>query len=432
MWDRAKTAAAAVGSVIGTLSRSVDLRKRLKNAVAAASSAIGALMEGAVSALQATRKRGAAAGWTKVALAAAASVIQAAIHRCAAVGWARLALGAAASVILLGCISLLLWVAAPVETRGDGPADGATVLFTVAPGATFAQVTDTLVARGLVRRPLLFRIYGRLRRDDRSVRSGTYALAAGGGWSNLLDALVEGRVRMVPVTIPEGFTLPQIATRVAGITELAADTVQVRLDGDSAHVRWSLPGPGLEGYLFPDTYLFARGVPLEAVVGAMSERYRSYWTPERRARTAELGLSEREVVTLASIIQAEVRVPGEMATISAVYHNRLRIGMRLQADPTVLYALGGHRPRLLFAAIDSVADNPYNTYTRSGLPPGPIGAPGAAALDAALQPAEVDYLYFVANADGSHTFSRTLSEHNRARARARARREASAANPRGR
>ncbi len=406
VWDPAKAAATAAGSAIGAVARSIDLRKRMKDAAAASGSAVRALFADARYGLQWAIRRGAALGWTKIGLAATASLI------------------------LFGCVSLLLWVAAPVETRDDGPADGETVLFTVAPGATFEQITDTLVARGLVRRPLLFRIYGRVRRDDRNVRSGRYALAAGSGWRNLLDALVEGRVRMVPVTIPEGFTLPQIATRVAGITVLAADTVEVRLDGDSAHVQWSVPGPGLEGYLFPDTYLFARGVPLEAVVEAMSERYRSYWTLERQARAAELGLSEREVVTLASIIQAEVRVPGEMPTISAVYHNRLRIGMLLQADPTVLYALGGHRPRLLFAAIDSVADNPYNTYTRGGLPPGPIGAPGAAALDAALHPAEVDYLYFVANADGSHTFSRTLTEHNRARARAR--REASALTPGGR
>ena len=367
-------------------------------------------------------------GWVKAA-AGAASAMRAVIRRGAALGWPSIVLGAAACVILLGGVSVLLWLAAPVETPGAAPADGETVVFTVAPGATFGQITDTLAARGLIRRPLLFRVYGRLRRDERNVRSGTYALDAGTGWASLLDALVEGRVRMVAVTIPEGFTLPRIATRIAAITELPADTVRVRLEGEDAHARWNLPGPGLEGFLFPDTYLFAAGVPLDAVVEAMSERYRSYWTPEREARAAELGLSEREVVTLASIIQAEARVSGEMPAISAVYHNRLRIGMLLQADPTVLYALGGHRRRLLFAAIDSVADHPYNTYTQGGLPPGPIGAPGAAALDAALHPAEVDYLYFVANADGSHTFSRTLSAHNRAVARAR--RGASGAGPGG-
>ncbi len=383
--------------------------------------------------------RKASRGWARVAADAAsmlrrgvagtASAVRAVTTWGAAPGWPKIVLRAAACVILLGGGSVMLWLAAPVEPPRTAPADGETVVFTVAPGATFGQITDTLVARGLIRRPLLFRVYGRLRRDDRNVRAGTYALNAGTGWGRLLDALVEGRVRMVPVTIPEGFTLPRIATRIAGITELPADTVRLRLGGQDAHTRWNLPGPGLEGYLFPDTYLFAGGVPLDAVVGAMSERYRSYWTPEREARTTELGLSEREVVTLASIIQAEARVADEMPAISAVYHNRLRIGMLLQADPTVLYALGGHRPRLLYAAMDSVADHPYNTYTQGGLPPGPIGAPGAAALDAALHPAEVDYLYFVANADGSHTFSRTLSEHNRAVTRAR--REAAGAGPGG-
>ncbi len=363
------------------------------------------------------------------AATAAGSAVRTAGRRAASTGRMRIALAAVASAILLGGAPAALWLASPAGTPGETPARGETVPFTVPAGAAFGQITDTLVARGLVRRPLLFRVYGRLRRDERNIRSGTYAIDAGTGWPNLLDALVEGRVRMVPVTVPEGYTLPRIAARLADVTGLTADAVRAGLEEEDAHARWNLPGPGLEGYLFPDTYLFARGVPLEAVVRAMTERYRSYWTPARLARAEELELSEREVTTLASIVQAEARVPSEMPAISAVYHNRLRVGMLLQADPTVLYALGGHRPRLLFAAIDSVAGNPYNTYAQGGLPPGPIGAPGADALDAALRPAEADYLYFVANADGSHTFSRTLTEHNRAVARAR--RETARAGPGG-
>jgi UPF0755 protein len=130
-------------------------------------------------------------------------------------------------------------------------------------------------------------------------------------------------------------------------------------------------------------------------------------------------MTEREIVTLASVIQAEARHVEEMPRISSVYHNRLELGWLLQADPTVLYALGGPRQRLLFAAIDSVADHPYNTYTQPGLPPGPIGAPGESAIEAALYPAEEDFLYFVARMDGTHAFSRTLAEHNRAVAQAR-------------
>tara|TARA_B100001123_G_scaffold64090_1_gene70534 strand:- start:3202 stop:3690 length:489 start_codon:yes stop_codon:yes gene_type:complete len=151
----------------------------------------------------------------------------------------------------------------------------------------------------------------------------------------------------------------------------------------------------------------------------MTDRYRSFWNPERRQSLEEIGISEREAVTLASIVQAEARHWDEMPTIAAVYLNRVRRRYPLQADPTVLYALGGPRERLLFAAIDSVADHPYNTYTQPGIPPGPIGSPGDAALQAVLNPREVDYLYFVARPDGSHVFTRTLAEHNRAKALAR-------------
>jgi UPF0755 protein len=152
---------------------------------------------------------------------------------------------------------------------------------------------------------------------------------------------------------------------------------------------------------------------------AMVARYHAIWTPPRRALLDSLGRTEAEAVTLASIVQAEARRSEEMPRIAGVYVNRLRLGMLLQADPTVLYALGGYRERLLFAAIDSVATHPYNTYTQAGLPPGPIGSPGEQAIDAALHPTG-DFLYFVAWPDGTHLFTRTLAEHNEAVGRARA------------
>ena len=215
------------------------------------------------------------------------------------------------------------------------------------------------------------------------------------------------------VTIPEGFRLTQIAERIAPITGLPPDSVLTRLRAPGVDSLVGVPGPGLEGYLFPDTYRFAPGVGVGTVVRTMVARYHAFWTPERRARLDSLGMSEQQVVTLASIVQAEAQVVDEMPRIAAVYRNRLRRGMLLQADPTVLYALGGPRERLLYAAIDSVADDPYNTYRRRGLPPGPIGSPGEAALDAALHPSDEPYLYFVARLDGTHVFSRTLAEHNR-------------------
>jgi UPF0755 protein len=315
----------------------------------------------------------------------------------------------------------MLFAAALLVGCGGPPAepDGELVEFTVPPGASMGQVTDTLVARELVSRPTLFRALARLRGDDRSIRAGRYRVALGTGWGDLLDHLVQGRMVTVALTIPEGFTLAQMVPRLASLAELDPEEVRERLAAYEEEDRWEVPGPGLEGYLFPDTYHFVPGVSLESVVGAMVERYQALWTPERIARLEELGMSRREIMTLASIIQGEARRTEEMPRISAVFHNRLRIGYLLQADPTVQYALGERRERLLYADIDSVADHPYNTYTQPGLPPGPIGAPGEEALDAALLPEDSEYLYFVARPDGTHIFTRTLREHNRARVEAR-------------
>jgi UPF0755 protein len=302
---------------------------------------------------------------------------------------------------------------------GGPPPGGEPVAFSVPSGASFLAVVDTLQDRGLVGRPRLFRAYARFRGADRQVRSGPYAILPGTSWSDILTVLTEGRVLTEQLTIPEGFRLTQIVPRVAEITTLDPDTILARLTGDSLEVRWNVPGPGLEGYLFPESYHFARGVPLDEVVEAMVMGYQGFWTSDRVARRETLGMTERELVTLASIVQAEARATWEMPIIASVYHNRLARGQRLQADPTVLYALGGYRPRLLFAAMDSVAGHPYNTYTQPGLPPGPINSPGMEALSAALYPEETDFLYFVARTDGTHIFSTTLAEHNQAVAQMR-------------
>lgn len=297
------------------------------------------------------------------------------------------------------------------------------VAVSVPAGSGFSAVVDTLSARGIVGRPGLFTVYARLRGADREVRAGRYALAPGSSWNEVIRVLTQGNVVTVPVTIPEGFTLTQMAPRIAEISGVPADSVLAYLAGDEVVEDLGIPGPTPEGYLFPDTYRFTPGTRVSTVVETMVDRYRAVWTPERRASLAEIDMTERELVTLASIIQAEARQVQEMPLISGVYHRRLDLGWLLQADPTVLYALGGPRERLLYAAIDSVADNPYNTYRQGGLPPGPIGAPGELAIDAALAP-EGDYLFFVARPDGSHVFTRSLADHNRAKAESQRMREA--------
>ncbi len=288
-------------------------------------------------------------------------------------------------------------------------------------GTPFQAVVDTLADREVITRSLLFSIYGRLRGLDRTVKAGTYRLPRGARFGEVHAVLAQGRVVTFPMLFPEGLTIRRMVGRIADAAGSDSASVARFLEDEDLHLRWEVPGPGLEGYLFPDTYRFAQGVGTERVVSAMIARYHNYWTPERRERLVESGMTEREAVTLASIIQAEAGNIAEMRTISSVFHNRLRIGMRLQADPTIHYALPpGYRPRLLYAAMDSVADHPYNTYTHAGLPPGPICAPGADALDAALNPADTDYLYFVAGGGNQHVFSRSLEEHNAAIRRIRA------------
>lgn len=310
--------------------------------------------------------------------------------------------------------------AAPEE--GGGPGDSAAtdgVTVHIPDGATFREVTDTLESHDLIDWPRIFRIRARLTGRDRLVKAGTYRFARDARGSQILRVLAQGRVITHPVTFPEGLTVLAMAGLIARITGNDSAAVAEELSEDDAHLDWGVPGPGLEGYLFPDTYRFATGVDADAVIETMVARYRDYWTPERRTLLAATGMTEQEAVTLASIVQAEALHSEEMAAIASVYHNRMRAGMPLQADPTVLYALGGHRPRLLYAAIDSVRDHPYNTYSRLGLPPGPIGAPGTAALDAAISPADTDYFYFVARPNGEHIFSRSHRDHLNARARLR-------------
>jgi UPF0755 protein len=315
--------------------------------------------------------------------------------------------------------------------QGENP--GEPLELTVPSGASFGELLDTLVAREIVGSPRLFTLYARAKGADRQIRSGRYRVDSGASWGELVEVFTEGRILPTALTIPEGWTLRQMVPRVADVAGVPQEEVASLLlaSGDSLAEELGVPGPGLEGYLFPDTYLFAEGIAPREVVVTMAEAYQSFWTEARRAQLEASGRSEHEVVTLASIVQAEAGNEAEMPVIASVYSNRLESGWLLQADPTVLYALGGTRERLLFAAIDSVADNPYNTYTQPGLPPGPIGSPGRSALEAALNPADTDYMFFVAGPDGGHVFSRTLAEHNRAVAEYRRRRAAQRGQDRG-
>lgn len=323
--------------------------------------------------------------------------------------------------------ALILLVLTASACGGDDAGEGAAQRIHVRPGASFSEVADSLEARGVLDANFLFRGWARLTGAADDIQAGTYEFREGAGWRKVLDDLTEGRVASDRLVVPEGWDVRKIAVSLAELTGRDPDSLTALMLDPATADRFGVPGPSLEGYLYPATYIIPAGASVDSVLTRMVREYeRRIWTPERQAVADSLGMSEREVITLASIVEREAKVADEMPTIAAVYLNRLEIGYPLQADPTVQYALGEHQTRLLFAHIDSVADNPYNTYKHPGLPPGPIGSPSARAVDAVLDPADVNYLYFVARDDGTHVFNRHLTEHNAAIAEIRAERRRAA------
>ena len=282
-------------------------------------------------------------------------------------------------------------------------------------GSSFRQAADSLAAHGLVRTPRLFGRYATLAKRDRTIRYGRYIIPRGASWNEILTALEQGRGIVKRIVVPEGWAVWDIVPTVADSLQVPADSVEAAVRDTALLRRVGAPRSArtLEGYLFPDTYDFPEGATARQAIEIMVQRFERVWKPEWNARAAALKMSRHEVVTLASIVEKEVRRGEERPTVSAVYHNRLKIGQALQADPTVQYALGRRRPgRVLFR--DLRVNSPYNTYRRTGLPPGPIASPGAASLEAALFPADVPYRYFVAHPDGHHEFRVTYAEHLKA------------------
>lgn len=294
----------------------------------------------------------------------------------------------------------------------SGP-HGAALRVIVPKGASFAAAADSLQHAGIVRFPLLFRIFARVKGDDRNIKPGTYLLKHGTPWPDILSALNGGRGLVNTVTIPEGFSLQQIVPLLALRLKVPVDSVKAAVSDTAQLARLDIPTKNLEGYLFPDTYAFPEGTTARQAVSEMVKRFEREWKPQWNARLDTLALNRNDIVTLASIIEEEAKRPEERPVISAVYHNRLRAGMLLQADPTIQYALGRHVARILYKDLD--VESPYNTYRHPGLPPGPIASPGGPSLVAALFPANVSYRYFVAYSDGHHEFRTTLTEHDSAK-----------------
>jgi UPF0755 protein len=293
-----------------------------------------------------------------------------------------------------------------------GSDKGATARATIPSGSSMRAAAESLHRAGVIESPRLFQWYAKLRRSDRGIKPGTYVLPRNASWGSVLAALREGRGIVNMVTIPEGFTLSQIEPLLVQKLAVPADSVRAAMRDSSLLDRLGVPTPALEGYLFPDTYSFPPGTTARGAIEVMVRRFEQRWRPEWTARADTLRLSRHDLLTLASIVEREAKLPQERAIIAAVYWNRLRRGMLLQADPTVQYALPEYQTRLMNKHL--TVQSRYNTYRYKGLPPGPIGAPGAASVQATLYPASVPYLYFVAHPDGHHEFRAKLEEHNAA------------------
>ena len=304
-------------------------------------------------------------------------------------------------LVVLLSVAAIVTLAAAAARRGwdvltEAPPGGAALpaaAFHVEPGEGLSTVAARLEEQGLVVSAKRFQILARILGVDRDVQAGTYRLAYGADPRRLLDDLVEGRVRALRLTVPEGARMTQIADEVEATLAIPRDEF-LAAAADSARLARFGGVDSLEGYLYPDTYFFADGVDADTVVDAMLARF--------------------EAVTLASIVVAETYLEEEKPRVAAVYLNRLREGWRLQADPTVRYGLDRFRGKLYFKHLD--IDTPYNTYRRYGLPPGPIASPGRESLQAVLSPLpSCDDFFFVASGDGGHIFSRTKAEHDAAR-----------------
>ena len=324
----------------------------------------------------------------------------------------RLLLVAAAVIVTLvavGAVWLLLGAEQPYKGY-----DAAEQFVEIPPGAGPAAIGRRLTAAGVVRDEASFRIALWRSGQARRLQAGEYRFDRAMSAREVIDKLVRGEVFTRPVTFPEGLTMRQMSqiyerdgVGPASDFMRAAQNVELIRDID--------PGArDLEGYLFPNTYSLPRKSSAADLIERMVTAFRDALTPELVERAAARGLSVREFVTLASLVEKETAKSEERPVVAAVYANRLKIGMGMQCDPTVIYALeraGRYTGNL--TREDLKFDSPYNTYRYAGLPPGPIASPGRASLEAAANPAAVPYLYFVSRNDGSHVFSTTLDEHNR-------------------
>lgn len=290
-------------------------------------------------------------------------------------------------------------------------------MITIPNGSSAKTVSTILMDNDLIMNKLSFEIYIRMSNAASELKPGEYTFGPGKvTYSDILEMLKKGNAaaEQITITIPEGLTVYQMAESLesqgAGSAQEFLDyasTLQIPYD----YIPQGTDYTQLEGFLYPDTYNVGKDWSEAQIVDLMLAQFDKNWTAERRAKAEEMGLSAKEVVTVASLIEREVRVDSERSTVASVIYNRIEKGMPLQIDATIQYILGKQKDRLLYSDLE--IESPYNTYKNMGLPPGPIASPGIACIDAALNPADTTYLYYqtTVEGDGSHYFCNTYEEH---------------------
>lgn len=279
-------------------------------------------------------------------------------------------------------------------------------------GMNLTSVAQLLADTRVIHSAFKFRLLARLQNQGSRIQAGEYELSTDMTPREILDILTQGKVKLHRITIPEGFTLKQIAMAIESSHLGTAAHFQKAASNPEILTQFAIPAATAEGYLYPETYFFAKETPAAAIVTAMLQRFETVFTTDMEMRAQEIGFSRHEAVTLASIVEKETGNAKEYPLIASVFHNRLKKGMRLESDPTVIYGIGDdYDGDITFKHLKTAT--PYNTYVISGIPPGPIASPGKGALEAVLYPADTPYFFFVSKNNGSHHFSKNYAEHRR-------------------
>jgi UPF0755 protein len=293
-----------------------------------------------------------------------------------------------------------------------GGLDTGKKIFSISPGQNIRNTAQRLHEINIIKSPFTFRLLSKIKGLDNNLKIGEYHLSTSMTPNEILEIIVTGKSILYRVTVPEGYTLRQVSMVIEKSGLGSRDIFyQFATDPDLSR-KMGIPADTFEGYLFPDTYFFPKGTSPQKIISIMLNRFQNVFTENWKARADKLGLSIHKVVTLASIIEKETGASFERPIISSVFHNRLRKRMRLESDPTVIYAINNFTGNLTKKHLQT--HTPYNTYKIRGLPPGPIANPGKKALEAALYPEKTNYLFFVSKRDTTHQFSTTISQHNRA------------------